>query len=355
MGNIILIDPMKDPRWDRFVSIHPFGWITHLAGWKKVVESTFPHMSGYYLAVADGAGGEIKAAMPLFQVNSWLKGSRLISIPSANHSDPLISTPEDMEELGTAAINLSNDLGTSYIEIRTFASASLIKNGRFRRYSSFVSHDLPLDASPEQLQKTFHASSVRKRIEQAISSNMCLKIGENESDVRVFYRLYLMLRSRLGLPPQPYKFFKMIWETFYPVNQVTLLLAEKDRKTIAALILLKFKDRVSALLLASDFRYRSLHPDHFLYWEAIKLAYNEGFRFFDFGRTSLSDETLIDFKSRWGTEALDLPQYFYPKEISMTIADHKKSLRYRIARKVLKHTPLPALKLLGYFCYRHLG
>jgi hypothetical protein len=34
MANAILIDPARDPRWDRFVKKHPFGWITHLSGWK---------------------------------------------------------------------------------------------------------------------------------------------------------------------------------------------------------------------------------------------------------------------------------------------------------------------------------
>ena len=184
---------------------------------------------------------------------------------------------------------------------------------------------------------------------------MCLKIGENESDLQIFYQLYLRLRSRLGLPPQPYKFFQMIWETFHPANQATLLLAESDKKTIAALMLLKFKDRVSALLLASDMKYRKLHPDHFLYWEAITLAHNEGYRIFDFGKTSLSEKSLMDFKSRWGTETIELPQYFYPKKISTTTAIPQKSLSYSIARKFFRCTPLPVLKLIGDFCFRHLG
>ncbi len=97
------------------------------------------------------ASGRITAAMPLFEVKSWLKGNRMISIPSASHCDPLISAPVDMEKLATASINLSNKLRTSYIEIRSFASAPLIKDSRFSRHSSFVSHYLELDRSPERI------------------------------------------------------------------------------------------------------------------------------------------------------------------------------------------------------------
>ena len=40
MRDNILIDPASDSRWDEFVAAHPYGWICHLAGWKKVLEDT---------------------------------------------------------------------------------------------------------------------------------------------------------------------------------------------------------------------------------------------------------------------------------------------------------------------------
>ena len=66
-GNVQIINPITDDRWDRFVESHPFGWICHLSGWKKMLESTFPHIKGHYIALLD-SNGNIQAALPIFEV-----------------------------------------------------------------------------------------------------------------------------------------------------------------------------------------------------------------------------------------------------------------------------------------------
>ena len=213
---------------------HPLGWITHSSGWKKVLEVSFAHMSGFYLALTDHTGTRIKAGLPLFKVENWLTGKSLISTPFATLSDPLVSSCEDMEKLTNAAIQLAYELGASPIEIRTFASSSLIRDKRFSRHNNYKTHSLQLDSNPTQLMASFHRSCVRQKIQQTIRNNVCLKLGENETDLQQFYKLYVMTRRRLGLPPQPYLFFKMIWETFYPANQVMLLIAEQEGKPLPA-------------------------------------------------------------------------------------------------------------------------
>jgi lipid II:glycine glycyltransferase (peptidoglycan interpeptide bridge formation enzyme) len=257
--------------------------------------------------------------------------------------------------LTNAAIHLAYELDASQIEIRTFSSSSLIRDERFSRHNNYYTHSLQLDSNPTQLMASFHRSCVRQKIQQTIRNNVCLKRGENEADLQQFYKLYVMTRRRLGLPPQPYIFFKMIWETFSPANQVMLLIAEQEGKTVAGMLLFKFKGRVSAEFLASDLKYRSVHPDHFLFWEAIKLAYGEGYEFFDFGRTSLSNKTLAAFKNRWGTKEIDLPNYFYPGKNIANGFICEGSLRNRFVRGIFRHTPLTALKCVGNLYYRHCG
>ena len=137
-----LIDPNQDPRWDRFVGNHPFGWICHLSGWKQVLEKSFKHMKGYYFVLVDG-DNRIKAGLPIYEVKSWLTGNRLISIPFATLCDPLISTNEDMKELLQTAIKLSEKTKSSFIEIRTLSSGSLIHNEKLAKISNYKHHFLP--------------------------------------------------------------------------------------------------------------------------------------------------------------------------------------------------------------------
>jgi CelD/BcsL family acetyltransferase involved in cellulose biosynthesis len=353
--DVIIIDPNKDSRWNKFVENHPFGWIVHLSGWKSVLERSFPHIKGHYLTLLDSTGSEIRAALPLFEVRSWLTGSRLVSIPFATICDPLINTRNDIEKLLEGAIDLSIKLKTSYIEIRTIHSVSLIQDNRLASNQLYKHHYLYLDKDPEMLKKTFHRTNIRQRIQRALDSNVSVRIANSESDLSQFYLLHSKTRKKLCLPPQPVSFFKSLWETFVPLKHMTLLLAMYNNQAVAGLILFKFKDRVSAEFLASDEKYLNISPNHLLFWEAIKCAYNEGYKIFDFGRTSAHNESLMSFKNRWGTQVIDMPQLFYNKGVSNKSFDKETSAGYKLIQKLCRNSPEPIFQLIGRICYRHLG
>lgn len=311
-------------------------------------------MKGYYFVLVDG-DNRIKAGLPIYEVKSWLTGNRLVSIPFATLCDPLISTNEDMKELFESVLNLSKELKTLRVEIRTFSSFSLIQDNRLGSVNSHKHHYLRLETEPEKLKKKFHRSCVRQRISRAIKSDLRVTVGETESDLQYFYQLQLITRKRLGLPSQPYVFFKTLWETFSPSKQIQLLLALKDERKIAGLLQFKFRDRVSVEFAVSDERYRNLSPNHFLFWEAIKLAHEEGYKIFDFGRTSPSNKNLMDFKRRWGTKVIDLPLFLYPPEAADETVNREGTWKYRLVSKMCRSSPDSFQEAIGNFCYRHLG
>jgi hypothetical protein len=303
----------------------------------------------------DGTNNQIQAGLPVFEVESWLTGKRLVSIPFATLCDPLISSSEEMRILFDSALNLSNKFGGSYIEIRTLSSPPLIEDHRLGNSRFYKHHYLLLENGPEQLKKKFHRTCVRQRISRAIGSKLTLKVADSESDLHHFYQLHMTTRKRLCLPTQPYHFFKALWDTFSPTNKMTVLLAKKEEKTIASLILFKFKDRVSAEFAASDETFRDLSPNHFLFWEAIQSAYHDGYKIFDFGRTSPNNESLMDFKRHWGTQVVDLSHYYYPKQVLEEVIKREESFGFRLVKKACEKAPDYALKYIGNFCYRHLG
>jgi hypothetical protein len=351
---MIFVDPGADSRWDKFVENHPLGWITHLAGWKKSLEKTFPHMKGFYLALLDEDHRTLKAALPLFAVKSWLTGKRLVSIPFATLCDPLISTQEELEDLLVGAKNLLKEVGGSHIEIKSFKGIDFMKDNGFWIHDYYQHHFLVLPEDKEKLKSSFHRTCVRQRISRAYKSQLILREG-NESDLKRFYRLHVNTRRRLGLPPQPLLFFKSLQAEFGGSKFMTVLFAEKNKQDIASIILFKFKDRVSAEFLATDERFFSMSPNHFLFWEAIKSAYAGGYKIFDFGRTSPQNENLMAFKKHWGTQVMSLPQFFYPERLPGKTIINEKSIGYMMLTKICKYLPDSALKSMGKFCYHHLG
>lgn len=355
MEKIGLVDPLKDSRWDAFVESHLMGWVCHLSGWKSVLEQSFKHMKGYYFAVVDDSDGNIRAGLPVFHVKSWLTGNRLVGAPFATLFDPLVSNHEEMRLLLEEILKLSHELNCSYVEIRSFHADFLLRDDNLGESRYFKHHYLKLDGPLDKLRSGFHRTCVRQRISRAEKSDIQLKVGQQESDLLDFYKLQLLTRKRLGLPSQPYQFFRALWKVFHSAKQMHLLLAQKDGKSIASLLLFQFKERLSAEFAASDETFKDFSPNHFLFWEAIKRAYGMGCKVFDFGRTSPENASLMDFKGRWGTEVVDLPVFYYPASVAEEMGSKEESWKYKVASKLCKDAPDGLQKVVGGFIYRHLG
>jgi len=348
-----LIDPSCDKRWDTFVEKHPWGWICQLSDWGKILEECFKHITGYYLALFDD-NDRIRAGLPIFSVKSWLTGSRMVSVPHGTLCDPLVDNPGQMDQLVWAAIGLAKTLRISQIEIKTLMSSPLISENILDKDSYYKHHYLRLVSDPEQLRKSFHRTCVRQRITRALNSKLEVRVARSVSDLDDFYQLHVHTRKRHGLPPQPFRLFELLWDTLHPLNRITALTAFLGDVRLASLILLKFKNRVSAEFAASDERFFNLSPNHLLFWEAIKLACHEGFEIFDFGRTPPTNQELMDFKRRWGTEMVDLSHFFYPKQLSGHLRQDSK-FAYRAAQTLCLKIPNRFLPLFGQFVYKHLG
>ncbi|MBJ6801313.1 lipid II:glycine glycyltransferase FemX [Geomonas propionica] len=355
LGNSVsIIDPLRNHRWDRFVQQHPYGWITHLSGWKRVLDANFPHMYGYYLVIKDAADG-IKAALPVYSVESWLTGRRLVSIPFATLCDPLVTDAGDMELLSEAVLCLAQCLGISRVEIRTAAAAHLLNRDRFHADCLRKHHSLTLCDDPEQVWQRFHRSCVRQRIARAERCDLHLIRGKRESDLREFYLLHRVTRKRKGLPPHPYLLVKALWQTFGPQGLVELLLCRKGSETVAGLLLFKFKSRVSIEYSAVNALHNDSSPVHFLFWTAIREACLQGYRVLDFGQTSEHNKSLMEFKSHWGAQVTDLPHFLYPNAPPHSSAMGDESMAKKLLQFVCNKAPDTALSYLGDFCYRHLG
>jgi serine/alanine adding enzyme len=356
MRNTSIIDPAISAEWDKFVENHPFGQIYHLSSWKKILESCFKHIKGYYYIIRDDAGKKIEAGLPFYKVRSWLTGNRLVCAPFATLFDPLVSNSSQLNILSRALIEASHQLHCSYVEIRTHEANRYFENPDYEESRFFKFHYLRLDSSLDALRRNFHRTCVRQRIARAEKSGLQLKIASQESDLLDFYNLLVMTRIRRGLPPQPFSFFRSLWAEFKPLELLTILIAQKDGQPIGALLLLAFKDRVSAEFAASDKVFNCYSPIHYLMWEAIKLAQEKGYKIFDFGRTSPNNSSLMNFKERWGAEKIDLAHFYYPRQVANAKDRKEENWKYSITREIISLQMPPAFKkYIGALCYRHLG
>jgi hypothetical protein len=339
-----------DAEWDGFVASHPNGWICLLTGWRQVLEESFPHIKGYFIAKTDNRGG-IQSGMALYLVASSLTGRRLVSVPFASLANPLFSSETELNTLADTAISMSHELKADYLEIRTNNSMAELPTNRFGVIDTYRHHSISLDRDLDQIRKSFDRTCVRQRISRAEKSGVTVLPVSTEKDMKEFYRLYLISRKRIRRPPLPYRFIRAIWSQYSP-EFVSVWLARYQNQNVAGMMLFRFLKRVSAEIMAIDDRYLAVSPGHLLFWEAIREAWNRKDQTFDFGRTAANNAPLMNFKNRWGTTVTRLPIYIYPPE-RIPVKGIEDSISFRAAQFLSERLPEPLFTRFGDFCFRH--
>src|SRR5580704_3941281 len=91
------LNPMLDRRWDELVASHPKASVFHCKGWLKALSATY----GYRPVVLTSTppGQQLSDGIVFCEVKSWITGNRLVSLPFADHSEPLLNESGDLFQL----------------------------------------------------------------------------------------------------------------------------------------------------------------------------------------------------------------------------------------------------------------
>src|SRR5580700_5556025 len=87
--SVYLIDPLSDDRWNDLVAHHPRATTFHQRGWLQALARTYDY---HPLVLTTGAAGEpLDNGIVFCHIASWVTGTRLVSLPFADHCDPLLN------------------------------------------------------------------------------------------------------------------------------------------------------------------------------------------------------------------------------------------------------------------------
>jgi hypothetical protein len=357
MKTIHWLLPEEQDEWDAFVTRHPRGLVYQLSSWQRALESAFGHIRGRFIVLRDGSG-QIQAGLPIYTVSSWLLGNRTVSVPFATMCDPLISTKEEFNLLWPAIEEASTANRSRSIEIRTRHTSSdcipalLTASGRYKH------HYLPLGKPTDELFRSFDKSNICRGVEKAKREGVVVEEREDEQDLRVFHAFLVATRRKHLLPPMPFAFFQAMYRSLRP-NHITLYLAIHAGEPVGVMLVLKFRDLWTAEYLTTDDK-AIRGTSSLLYWDAIQRAKSSGAASFSFGRTSLDNPGLLNFKRRWAPIEEELTD-FTSHQDSTSAQGHESSKAGVLAlystplRLFMRYSPAAVQKLIGDFCYHHLG
>src|SRR5436309_1253555 len=94
---ISIIDPLRDPRWGELADRHPRASVFHTPGWLEALRRTYGYRPIVFSTSAPNQ--DLRNGLLFCQVESFLTGRRLVSLPFADHCDPLVDSPKDFEAL----------------------------------------------------------------------------------------------------------------------------------------------------------------------------------------------------------------------------------------------------------------
>ena len=352
------LSPEEERQWDAFVTGHPLGCVYHLSAWKRVLEEAFPHIRGRFLALRDGVTGQIRAGMPLYTVRSWLLGNRIVSVPFASSCDPLISAPEEFALLLPAIQDALRGAGGRTIEIRAITTAQHLAASPLAADAIYKHHYLALDRSPEALFNSFANSSVRQKVRKARRLGVTVEERTDEEGMRICHAILTDTRRRISLPPMPFAFFRAMRRRLGP-DHLKVYLAMQEGKAVACHLVLRFKDRWNSEY-SGNTNSAITGANQLLYWDAIQRAQASGAQRFSLGRTSPHHLGLLSYKQRWAPVEEDLTHFTNAlgngsRRSIAGVEARSATTVYRLLQPLVGKAPMWFLRLVGTFCYRHLG
>ncbi len=324
-------------KWDKFVLSNKDSSNYHQLVWKNVIEKTFGHKT-YYLFVLDD-NEEIRGILPLVHMKSLLFGNFLVSLPFFNYGGVLADNNEAMNALIQRAEELGKELGVEHIEFRhSFPLDSVDLKVKTHKVSMLL--DLPDD--PDTLWKSFK-SKLRSQIRRPQKEGMEVKIGTLDQ-VDNFYEVFSINMRDLGTPVYPKNFFVNILNAF--PNNAWIVTVFYDNLPVASGFIIGFKDVLEIPWASSIRKYNRFAPNMLLYWSILEFACKNGFKKFDFGRSSPNKGT-YRFKKQWGAKPHQLYWYYWLRKGEELPSINPDNPKYKMAIDLWRKLPLSVTKILG--------
>ncbi len=333
--------PADSSKWAEFVRTRNNSMVFHDPAWVLLLGECYGFRA-FALALTD-AEDEIIGGLPMIEVMRRFREPRWVSLPFTDVCPPLVDN-NMLERLGEELVRIRDRVSVAEIEIRSALPSALARQTRV-----VLTHTLKLDPDPDVVMNRVRASVLRN-VRKAERNGLIISFGESEHDLTdTFYELHLQTRRRLGLPIQPRRFFRLLWQRMLEQRRGFLLLAHHHTEPVAGAVFLVSKQTVLYKYGASDAAHWHLRPNDLLFARAIRSGCELGYETFDFGRTDPESESLRRFKLGWGCTENTIPY----SSIGGTGGNYTGRLpAWKFGRTMIRHSPPWVGRVIGEMLYR---
>jgi len=359
--------------------------------------------------------GHFSALVPIMEVNSFLTGKRGVSLPFTDYCEPIINGSVEFVELFNSLIEYGKKRGWKYLELRggdkLFSNleprtlnlepvpsslkpeswnlnppAGSLNPGTFSSnlqsairipqsegpkpcsdsfsltpytlhptpcpYVTYLGHTLDLTKGEKALYSGLR-DSTRRNIKKALKEGVVVKIFNSLESVKEFCRLNCMTRKKHGLPPQPYRFFRKVYDHIISKGLGFITLTSHNGQNIAGAVFFHFGNTAVFKYGASDNKYQHLRANNLVMWEAIKWYCQNDYKSLSLGRTDPENQGLAQFKSGWGGKQENMKYFKYDLGQRDFINEGSKNSSF--FNPVFTQMPVFLSRLISSVFYKHAG
>lgn len=315
---VIELQSSSEDAYQSFVNARRDALIYHTLEYRDLLTEITEGVARYFLCEDDK--GIVRGILPLFQIDGP-HGFVLNSLPYYGSNGGIVS---ETDAARNALMSKYNDL----VAAKGVAASTIIANPFNEDALANASHDYvdsrigqvsPIDAAADHedvLMDRFHYKT-RNMIRKAIKSGVT--VTADNSLIGQLREIHEENMNALGGKPKTPEFFEAMASLFAPRQQYRIYVACLDGKIAAALLLFFHGEVVEYFTPAVRKEYRDSQALSLTIFTAMVDASRAGFRWWNWGGTWSSQESLHRFKSRWGTQ--DRPYVYRTKVNDSSLID----------------------------------
>jgi serine/alanine adding enzyme len=341
--DITICGPEEREAWNSYVESSPTASMAHQFLWHSIINRAYGHRPLYLLAAH--SAGRVCGILPLFLVKSRMFGNTLASMPFLDYGGICADDETIAGLLLEHAQYLMHEYGADRVELRQLEPLAQVGTARLDKISLI----LDLSSGAEAVWQSLPAK-VRNQVRKAEKSGLSTSVGGAEF-LDEFYAVFAVNMRDLGSPVHHRSFFANMFAEFG--TQARVALVHDGQRAVGGLICLFFKDTAVVPWASSLRQYFSKCPNNVLYWEILRYSSARGFKWFDFGRSSVGSGT-YNFKRQWGAKPIQLYWQTLSKNGERRTAFSPDNPKYRMILQIWKHLPLSLTTHLGPHIRKYL-
>jgi FemAB-related protein (PEP-CTERM system-associated) len=351
------------PQHSIIVGILPLVHMRHFIFGNKLVSIPFFDMGGLLadnqqvekalLAEAIALGRKLNAdtiELRHSQPHPWINGMQAAPGEeqfTTHHKQQTNLTNSANSTNPTNITNLTNSTNPTNLTNQTVITPSTFSA---RKSTNKVRMLLELPDSSDELMKSFK-SKLRSQIKRPIKEGLSAKTGGVEL-LDDFYAVFCVNMRDLGSPVHAKRMMQTVLTVFD--KNARLVVIYKESTPVACSLVIGFEDTLENPWASSLREFSRLSPNMLLYWSMLAFACDNGYRFFDFGRSTPGEGT-YKFKSQWGAKPAPLNWHtidLHGKETGTTGEDKSK---FGKAIEYWQKLPVPITRLVGPMIRKHIA